>query len=46
MGCYKKNANKIDMLNNNELTLFKKRLAENQEQIARIFFEYGEWNKL
>lgn len=42
----KKNANKIDMLNDNELMLFKKRLADNPQRIARIFFEYDEWNKL
>ncbi len=42
-----KNADKIDILNNDELILFKKRLEDNPEQIARIFFEYtGSWNKL
>lgn len=42
-----KNADKIDILNNDELVLFKKRLTDDPEQIARIFFEYaGMWNKL
>ena len=42
-----KNADKIDILNNDELVLFKKRLEDNPEQIARIFFEYAKrWNKL
>ena len=42
-----KNIDKINILNDNEMALFQKKICDDPHQIARIFFDFdGKWNKL